>query len=286
MSPVARHLRWSGTWWRPDGPGCWLGTMTTHRDAWPTGTPAWADITVPDLAAARAFYGPLFGWEFEVGGPELGGYTQAFVDGKRVVGLGEPMGTEPAPPPAWCVYLAADDLGATAARIAEAGGQEIVPAMPIMDFGTMAIFVDTAGAVFGVWQPGSHTGWDVIEEPGSVVWSEVMVHDQPGALAFYQRVFGYSVEDLSAPGFEYASVSLGGSPLAGVGGYGAQAGIDAPAAWTLYFAVTDTDASAAKVTELGGTVVSPPTDTPFGRMAIAAGPFGEVFALMGPVVGD
>jgi len=258
--------------------------MTTHREAWPTGTPAWADITVPDLAAARAFYGPLFGWEFEGGGPEVGSYTQAFAYGRRVVGLGEPVVDDPAPPPAWCVYLASDDLTATAAAITDAGGQQVVPSMPILGLGRMGIFVDTAGAVFGVWQAGSHTGWDVVEEPGSVVWSEVMVHDQPAALAFYRQVFGYEVEDLSAPGFTYASVSLGGATLAGIGGYGTQAGADAPAAWTLYFGVQDTDASAARVTELGGTVVSPPTDTPFGRMAIVAGPFGEVFALMGPVV--
>ena len=77
-------------------------------------------------------------------------------------------------------------------------------------------------------------------------------------------------------------MSLGAGPLAGVGQYGAPAGRRAPPAWTLYFAVADTDAAAAQVTELGGTVVSPPTDTPFGRMAIAAGPFGEVFAVMGP----
>ncbi|KRD43302.1 hypothetical protein ASE38_03285 [Cellulomonas sp. Root930] len=256
--------------------------MTTHREAWPTGTPAWADLTVPDLAAARAFYGPLFGWEFEVGGPEVGSYTQAFADGRRVVGLGEPMSEDPAPPPAWCVYLATQDLAATADAIAEAGGKQVVAPMPVLDLGRMGIFVDTAGAVFGVWQPGAHTGWDVVEEPGSVVWSEVMVHDQPGAVAFYERVFAYDVEDLSAPGFAYASVSVGGAPVAGVGGYGAQAGADAPAAWTLYFGVPDTDASAARVTELGGTVVSPPTDSAFGRMAIVAGPFGEVFALMGP----
>jgi predicted enzyme related to lactoylglutathione lyase len=260
--------------------------MTTHRDAWPTGTPAWADITVPDLATARDFYGPLFGWEFQVGGPEVGHYTQAFAAGHRVVGLGEPLGDGPAPPPAWCVYLATDDLAKTAAAIAEAGGRELVPPMAVTDLGTLGIFVDTAGAVFGVWQAGSHTGWDVVEEPGSVVWSEVMVHDQPGALAFYQRVFGYEVEDLSAPGFTYASLSLGGAPaVAGVGGYGPQAGADAPAAWTLYFAVADVDAAAARVRELGGEVVSAPTDTPFGRMAIASGPFGEVFALMGPVAG-
>ena len=257
--------------------------MTTHREAWPPGTPAWADITVPDLTVARGFYGPLFGWEFEEGGPELGHYTQAMLDGRRVVGFGEPMGDDPAPPPAWCVYLAADDLAATATAVTDAGGQVVVPPMPIMHFGAMAIFVDSAGAVFGAWEPAEHTGWDVVDEPGAVVWSEVMVHDQPGALAFYQRVFGYTAEDLSSPGFTYASVSLGGPALAGVGGYGPQAGDDAPAAWTLYLGVTDADEAAARVTELGGAVVSPPTDTPFGRMAIASGPFGEVFALMGPV---
>ena len=198
--------------------------MTTRREAWPPGTPAWADITVPDLAVARAFYGPLLGWQFEVGGPELGYYTQAYVGDRRVVGLGEPMGDDPAPPPAWCVYLATDDLAATVAAVAEAGGKEIVPAMPIMDFGSMAIFVDTAGAVFGVWESASHTGWDVVDEPGAMVWCEVMVHDQPTAVAFYQQVFGYAVEDLSAPGFTYASLSLDGHPAAGVGGYGAQAG--------------------------------------------------------------
>lgn len=256
--------------------------MTTRREAWPPGTPAWADITVPDLGVARAFYGPLLGWQFEVGGPETGYYTQAYVGDRRVVGLGEPMGDDPAPPPAWCVYLASDDLVATVEAVAEAGGKEVVPAMPVMDFGSMAIVVDTTGAVLGIWEAASHTGWDVTDEPGSMVWCEVMSHDQPTAVAFYQQVFGYDVEDLSAPGFTYATLSLDGHPAAGVGGYGPQAGTDAPAAWTVYFGVTDTDASAARVTELGGTVVSPPTDSTFGRMAIVAGPFGEVFALIAP----
>ncbi|MDQ0372345.1 VOC family protein [Cellulomonas humilata] len=260
--------------------------MTTRREAWPPGTPAWADITVPDLAVARAFYGPLLGWEFEVGGPEVGYYTQAYVGDRRVVGLGEPMSDDPAPPPAWCVYLATDDLAATVAAVAEAGGTEVVPAMPIMDFGSMAIVTDPAGAVFGVWESASHTGWDVVDEPGSMVWCEAMVHDQPTAVAFYRQVFGYGVEDLSAPGFTYASLSLDGHPAAGVGGYGAQAGSDAPAAWTIYFAVTDADASAARVAELGGTVVSPPTDSAFGRMTIVSGPFGEVFALIAPSGGS
>ncbi|WP_426594068.1 VOC family protein [Cellulomonas sp. McL0617] len=256
--------------------------MTTHRDAWPAGSPAWADITVPSLAVAQDFYGPLFGWTFEVGGPETGGYTQAFLDGRRVVGLTEPMGPATAQPPAWCVYLATDDLLATASTVLKGGGRVVLAPMAILGFGTMGLYADPTDAVFGLWQSGTHTGWDVEEEPGSVTWSEVMVHDQPRALAFYREVFGYSVDDLSAPGFTYSALSLGAGPLAGVGQYGPAAGDTAPPAWTLYFAVSSTDEAAASIASLGGTVVSPPTDTPFGRMAIAAGPFGEVFAVMGP----
>ena len=256
--------------------------MTTHPAAFPAGTPAWADITVPDVDLARAFYGPLLGWEFEVGGPETGGYVQATLDGRRVVGMAEPMGEDPAPPSAWCVYLATDDVTATTAAVEGAGGRSLVTAMPILDMGVMAIYVDVTGAVFGAWQPGTHTGWDAVDEPGSVVWSEVMTHDQQAALDFYQRVYGYRAEDMSGPGFVYATVSVDGQTVAGVGQYGSQAGPDAPAAWTLYFGVDDADVSASRVAELGGTVVSPPTHTAYGRMALVQGPFGEVFALMGP----
>jgi uncharacterized protein len=255
--------------------------MTTHRDTWPQGSPAWADLTVPSLAVATEFYGPLFGWTFEVGAPETGGYTQAFLDGRRVVGLAEPA-DDAAPAPAWCVYLATDDLLATAAAVLDHGGRAVLAPMAILGFGTMGLYADPTGAVFGLWQSGTHTGWDVDEEPGSVTWTEVMVHDQPRALDFYRDLFGYHVEDLSAPGFTYAVLSQGAGPIAGVGQYGGAAGAGAPPAWTLYFAVASADDAAASITGLGGTVVSPPTDTPFGRMAIAAGPFGEVFAVMGP----
>ena len=55
-----------------------------------------------------------------------------------------------------------------------------------------------------------------------------------------------------------------------------------PAAWAVYFAVTDTDAAAAKVTELGGRVVEPPRDTPFGRIGVVADNHDAVFSLITP----
>lgn len=260
--------------------------MTTHSAPWPTGTPAWADITVPDLDRAVGFYGALLGWTFERGGPEVGGYTQAFVGGRRVAGLGEPVGEDPAPPSAWCVYLATDDLAATTDAVTAAGGEVLLPGMDIAGFGAMGIFVDVTGAVFGGWQPGEHTGWDVVDEPGAMVWTEVMSHDHAASLAFYRQVFGYTADDMSGPGFTYTSVGLDGQTVAGIGAYSDKVDPATPAAWTIYFGTPDTDASAERVVELGGTVMSAPSDTPYGRMSIVTGPFGEVFALIsgGPVV--
>ena len=53
-----------------------------------------------------------------------------------------------------------------------------------------------------------------------------------------------------------------------------------PAHWTTYFGVSDTDATAAKATELGGRVVQQPWDTPYGRMATLADDQGAVFSVM------
>ena len=39
----------------------------------PDGTPTWIDLGIPDLEGAMRFYGALFGWDFEVGPPEIPG---------------------------------------------------------------------------------------------------------------------------------------------------------------------------------------------------------------------
>ena len=78
----------------------------------PDGTPTWIDLGIPDLDRAMAFYGALFGWEFEVGLQEYGYYTICLLDGRRAAALA------PNPDPAatefwWNVYLATDDVDAT-----------------------------------------------------------------------------------------------------------------------------------------------------------------------------
>jgi hypothetical protein len=50
----------------------------------------------------------------------------------------------------------------------------------------------------------------------------------------------------------------------------------------MYFAVTDTDAAVAKVAELGGRVVRPPSDTPYGRIGVVTDSDGAVFSVITP----
>jgi hypothetical protein len=73
-----------------------------------------------------------------------------------------------------------------------------------------------------------------------------------------------------------------GHEVGGMGEYPGGTPAEMPAAWAVYFAVTDTDAAAAKVTELGGRVVQPANDTPYGRIAVVADNHGAVFSVITP----
>lgn len=254
--------------------------MTVNDSPWPEGVPAWADITVPDLAAAQRFYGGLLGWEFSEGRPETGGYVTASVDGRRVAGLLPAEGAAADAPAAWCVYLGVEDVTLATGHAVAAGAQLLAGPMTVLGLGDIAVLADPAGAVFGLWQSGTHTGWDVTDVPGAFVWAEQMSQQPDLSRRFYVDLFGYEATDMSAPDFTYTSLAVGGTPAVGVGGYGAGVGADVPAAWTWYVAVTDAEDAARRVPEVGGTVVSGPEDTPYGRLVLAQGPAGELVALL------
>ena len=70
-----------------------------ERDGYIPGVPCWVDTTQPDPQAAVAFYGALFGWEFEnvmpAGAP--GEYHIARIGGRDVAAVGsQPEGAPPA----------------------------------------------------------------------------------------------------------------------------------------------------------------------------------------------
>ncbi len=248
--------------------------MVTRNSAWPPGTPCWVDIAVPDIGKAKAFYGGLFGWDIQDGGPEVGGYSMCQIGGLQVAGIGPKMGPDEAPT-AWTTYLATENADDTAAKITDAGGQVLMEPFDVMEAGRMAIALDPAGAMFGIWQAGQHTGVQLANEPGSLTWNENMSLNFDANKEFYRSVFGYDFGDIGAE--TYQTLQVGDGEVAGIGTIAADAPPDTPAYWGVYFAVADADATAAKATQLGGTVLRGPWDSPFGRMAQIADDQGAVF---------
>lgn len=248
--------------------------MVTRDTPWPQGTPCWVDISVDDVDRARAFYRELFGWTVEPGPPEAGGYTMCLLDGRAVAAIGPKM--DPTASTAWTTYLAVDDADATAARIVEAGGTVPLPPFDVLDVGRLALAIDPGGALVGLWQAHRHTGFQRANEVGAVAWNEQMSAAFERCKQFYATVFGHTLGDISAEGFDYATLKLDGREVGGIGGQSA----DEPAGWRTYFAVADTDEAVRLVEKLGGRVLQAGSDSPYGRMAVVADDQGGVFAVI------
>lgn len=253
--------------------------MVTRDTAWPNGTPCWADLGVDDIPKAITFYSGVFGWEIHPGPPEAGGYAMCMQQGKPVAGIGPKQG--PAEMPSvWTTYLAADDADASASKIGAAGGTVLVAPMDVMDVGRMTVATDPGGSVFGVWQARKHTGFGLANEPGSVAWNENMSRAFEANKAFYLSVFGYEYNDISSPEMTYGTLRVGGQDVAGIGAMGPQFPAEVPAHWGLYFSVPDADEAVKKVSSLGGQMIAPAFDTPYGRMAPVLDDQGAAFSVV------
>ncbi len=253
--------------------------MVTRDMAWTDGTPCWVDLGVADIAKAGEFYSGLFGWEVQAGAAEAGGYAICLKGGRPVAGLGPKEGP-PGEAPYWTTYLATSDADGTAAKVRAAGGKVLAEPMDVMDAGRLAIAADPAGAVFGLWQARAHAGAGIANEPGALSWNENMSRDFDGNKAFYHAVFGYEYGDIGEAGFRYATLKVGSAEVAGIGELDSSFPAQIPAHWSVYFAAGDTDAAAAAVVALGGSVARGPWDTPYGRMAIVTDNQGAFFSLI------
>lgn len=111
--------------------------------------------------------------------------------------------------------------------------------------------------------------------PGKFVWHDLMTTDGAKAVAFYQALFGWQIESRPMPGCVYHMIHLPPGPMGGI----MQEKVPV-SNWLPYLAVTDVDATFAKIKQLGGKAIVPPTDIPqTGRFAVVVDPFGGHFAI-------
>jgi uncharacterized protein len=244
--------------------------MTT---SYAPGTPMWIDLGSNDLAASKAFYGRLFGWEFQDLGPEAGGYNFANIEGRMVAGVGPNM--DPSRPTAWAVVFATDDADATAAKVESNGGAVVMAPMDVMDSGRMAVFADPTGAMFTVWQPRGHQGAEVTHQPGSMTWAELSTSDVNAVKDFYPAVMPVTASEYDlGEGNTYTLLNVGDESVAGM-----MTNPSLPPQWSLYFEVDDCDAVADRAIELGATELMR-DDAPPGRLAMMIDPQGAPFSII------
>lgn len=179
------------------------------------------------------------------------------------------------------MYLATDDARATVDAAVAHGGQVVVPAMEVMALGSMAVVTDPGQAAIGAWQPGQHKGFAVLGEPNTPAWFELHTRDYDASVEFYRDVFKWDTHVAGdTPEFRYTTLGEGDGTLAGIMDATAFLPEGVPASWSVYFGVGDADAALAKIVELGGAIIAPAEDTPYGRLATAADTTGATFKLV------
>jgi predicted enzyme related to lactoylglutathione lyase len=116
---------------------------------------------------------------------------------------------------------------------------------------------------------------------GCFVWYDLMTTDPGAAADFYTALVGWGTQPWEGSPEPYTMWTNDGTPLGGVAELPKAARESgAPPHWLAYVHVPDVAATAARVEEMGGQVMHPPTDIPgAGRFAVLADPHGAVFAI-------
>jgi len=249
-----------------------------ERSEYTPGTFCWSELTTPDQAAAKAFYGPLLGWQandIPLGDDSY--YSMQLVDGKRVAAIApQPQQQRDAGvPPLWSSYVSVASADASAERAKELGATVHAPPFDVMTVGRMAVIQDPQGAFFMLWQPGDTVGAELVNAPGALVWNELQSPDLDASASFYGDLFGWRIAQAEGMQDRYLMIKNADANNGGM----RDLTPPSPPSWLTYFGVHDVDEALAKVDELGGAKLAGPIDIGIAKIAVVADPRGAVFAL-------
>ncbi|MEV7689861.1 VOC family protein [Streptomyces bungoensis] len=245
----------------------------------PEGTPCWADAMFGDVEAAKTFYGDVLGWTFGDSSPEYGNYTQAYADGRAVAAVVPPMPGE-AGQSQWCLYFATPDAAATARRIRDNGGEVLMEPMRVGDLGTLCLAREPSGAVFGLWQAGTHEGFEATAVPGAYCWAEVFTREPGKTDTFLAAVFPYRAKEIEDDAVDFRMFDVGEQTVLGRMRMTDDFPPEVPSYVNVYFTVADCDEAVARATRLGGVLRFGPMSSPFGRFAALSDPQGAHFSVI------
>jgi len=246
----------------------------------------WFELGTSDQAAAKKFYGEVFGWTAHDTDMGPGGVYTIFKLGNDDVAAAytlQPEMKAAGVPPHWMIYMRVADADQAAARAASLGGKVEKPPFDVGPSGRMSLIADPTGAMFCVWQPGATPGVTVAAKPGTAVWADLSTPDQMRAAKFYGDLFGWKIVDgknmAVSKGGDYAHIVNGEEFIGGIPP-AEHRDPHMPAHWLTYFDVADYEATVAKVKSLGGRVQDEHEMKDVRRFAYLADPQGTAFAIV------
>jgi predicted enzyme related to lactoylglutathione lyase len=122
---------------------------------------------------------------------------------------------------------------------------------------------------------------------GKVVWNDLVTQDLDVARRFYGELFGWTFEQSTAPGGQpYLLARSGRIFVAGMVAVNSPSKNVVLSRWLPYMSVRDVDASVAKATASGATVLVGARDVSLGRVAVIEDHEGAVLGLARSHIGD
>lgn len=259
------------------------------------GTFCWDEIATTNLEASKKFYSEIFGWHIKTSdNAEIPmEYSEFGTEEGHPIGgifeMKEEMYGGTLPPPHWMNYITVDDVDASAEKTIELGGQVVGPLVDIPTVGRMAVIQEPTGATVSLLQ---FIDWEAkgdesaFTEHGRICWKELSTQDLAKSKDFYADLLGWEFSQNPAIPMEYPEIQVGGTSVGGMMQMtdewkNAETGELPPSHWMTYVSVSDCDATAEKIKELGGGVCVPPTDIPpVGRFSVVNDPSGATFSII------
>ena len=153
-------------------------------------------------------------------------------------------------PSHWQNYITVDDVDALVDKVKALGGTVLAEPFDVFDSGRMMAIQDPTGAMVNFWQAGTHIGAGLVNTVGAMSWNELMTSDVENAKTFYADLLGWTY--IKVEGMDYWQIMNGER---GNGGIYPLPMDNIPPSWIVLLSVADIDAAAARVKELGGSLV-------------------------------
>jgi predicted enzyme related to lactoylglutathione lyase len=248
---------------------------------------AWYELTTTDLAAAKAFYARVVGWDVRDASTPGLAYALFSANGRLAAGAMElpPPARTMGAAPRWTGYVAVEDVDAAAAHIRRLGGTVYIAPTDVPDVSRFAVVADPQAATFALikWLKSDDAEPAAQTAPSHVGWHDLFAGNGETAFGFYREVFGWHNVDADAGDVgdngRYLPFAAGGQTLGGISTKPPT--VPAPF-WLYYFNVGDIDAAAQRVIAGRGQILEGPAEAKSGAfIARCVDPQGAMFALIG-----